>query len=525
METPEDLVTGPQVHEDCCDNQNPYVEVLPDTHEVVSHSSIPFQITQSQKKRRKFIPFKYHSKIFKKSKKNKDRNESEMSIFQGADPHKHGARHAIEDNRVSTTSSSYESCRPHKNNVSCHTYVDIEECFEHRDMDIERCNSISTVSTLPVITSRQRCGVDDHAGRQVVYREEQPSVNMTPKINYEMKVPDKSKGMRKYMLLFCIVLVSIVVSTVVAGYVGTEKVVKDIPNTVQNNFQTMPEWKTLGEQTNLTVVESLLNNGLSNFSTKLKALNEQHFQNLTSDLDLNFDLLKDETKRQNQKIQQHILNETDRNFDLLKNETKIQSQMIQQRILNETVSKEEARKNLNTMLDLTLSKEEARKNLNTMLDLTHRNFDLLKNETKIQNQMIQQRILNETVSKEEARKNLNTMLDLTQSNTDEVKNETKMLHELITQRIMNETAFKDDIKRMLFTIIHASICVRDCTDKIDGDYQSCYTCEGFITCSNDVLVPKNCSESYPDRPVYWDNIKQKCLFKSRTCDQKYTFDD
>lgn len=25
------MVTGPQVHEDCCDNQNPYVEVLPDT--------------------------------------------------------------------------------------------------------------------------------------------------------------------------------------------------------------------------------------------------------------------------------------------------------------------------------------------------------------------------------------------------------------------------------------------------------------------------------------------------------------
>lgn len=77
----------------------------------------------------------------------------------------------------------------------------------------------------------------------------------------KMKVPDKSKGMRKYMVLFCIVLVSIVVSTVVAGYVGTEKVVKDIPNKVQNNFQIMPEWKTLGEQTNLTVVESLLNNG------------------------------------------------------------------------------------------------------------------------------------------------------------------------------------------------------------------------------------------------------------------------
>lgn len=36
--------------------------------------------------------------------------------------------------------------------------------------------------------------------------------------------------------------------------------------------------------------------------------------------------------------------------------------------------------------------------------------------------------------------------------------------------------------------------------------------------------PKKCSESYPGRPVYWDNFKKKCQFKSRTCDQKYTFD-
>lgn len=37
-----------------------------------------------------------------------------------------------------------------------------------------------------------QCGVDDHAGRQVVYREEQPSVNMTPKINYEVTVMIKT---------------------------------------------------------------------------------------------------------------------------------------------------------------------------------------------------------------------------------------------------------------------------------------------------------------------------------------------
>lgn len=76
-----------------------------------------------------------------------------------------------------------------------------------------------------------------------------------------MKVPDKSKGMKKYMVLFCIVLVSIVVSTVVAGYVGTENVVKDIPTKVQNQFQIMPEWKTLKKQTNLTAIKIFLDKG------------------------------------------------------------------------------------------------------------------------------------------------------------------------------------------------------------------------------------------------------------------------
>lgn len=69
-----------------------------------------------------------------------------------------------------------------------------------------------------------------------------------------MKLPDKSKGMKKYIVLFSIVLVSIVVSVVVAGYVSTENVVKDIPTKVQNQFQMM--------QTNLTAIKSLLNNGI-----------------------------------------------------------------------------------------------------------------------------------------------------------------------------------------------------------------------------------------------------------------------
>nr|XP_034324275.1 uncharacterized protein LOC105333489 isoform X3 [Crassostrea gigas] len=370
-ETTHDSTTGAQTHKD--GGGNVYVEILPETQGMVTQSPIPTKKTESQKRRRRFIPLRYHSKIFKNSKKKKDKNGNELSVFKGADHHKHGARHAIEDNRPSTNSSSYASCRPFRNtcNGSCHTYMDIDELRGHRGVGVERCNTISTVSTLPmhVVSTPQMCGVDDHAGRQVVYREEQPSVNMTPKINYEMKVPDKNKGMKKYMVLFCIVLVSIVVSTVLAGYVGTKDVVDDIPTKVQNQFQIMPEWKKLEEQTNLTVIRNFLDNGLSDFSKKLKALNEQHFQNLTSDLELN--------------------------------------------------------------------------------------LDMFKNETKTQNELIQQRILNETASKEDV-KNINTMLNLTQSNTDDLKNETKTLHELITQRVMNETASKEDIKKTLFTILHVS---------------------------------------------------------------------
>lgn len=76
-----------------------------------------------------------------------------------------------------------------------------------------------------------------------------------------MKVPDKSKGMKKYMVLFGIVLVSIVLSTVVAGFFGTKNVVKDIPTEVQHQFQKMPQWKILEKQTNLTAIKSLMNNG------------------------------------------------------------------------------------------------------------------------------------------------------------------------------------------------------------------------------------------------------------------------
>lgn len=72
-----------------------------------------------------------------------------------------------------------------------------------------------------------------------------------------MKVPDKSKALKKYMVLFSIVIVAIVVSTVLAGYVGTENVVKDIPTEVKNQVQTIPgmeHLETLSNQTDIAIV-------------------------------------------------------------------------------------------------------------------------------------------------------------------------------------------------------------------------------------------------------------------------------
>lgn len=74
-----------------------------------------------------------------------------------------------------------------------------------------------------------------------------------------MKVPDKSKGMKKYMVLFCIVLVSIAVSTVLAGYFGTKNIVNDIPK-FESQVETFPIWEILEALSNQTETETLILN-------------------------------------------------------------------------------------------------------------------------------------------------------------------------------------------------------------------------------------------------------------------------
>lgn len=72
----------------------------------------------------------------------------------------------------------------------------------------------------------------------------------------------KSNRIKKYMVLFCIVLVSVVVSTVLAGYIGSKSVEKDIPDETSQELQKMPEREFLEMlYSNLTEIKSALQLG------------------------------------------------------------------------------------------------------------------------------------------------------------------------------------------------------------------------------------------------------------------------
>ena len=59
------------------------------------------------------------------------------------------------------------------------------------------------------------------------------------------------------------------------------------------------------------------------------------------------------------------------------------------------------------------------------------------------------------------------------------------------------------------------ICVSDCSDMPNGDYQSCTTCERFVTCSNGHFHDMPCAPNDP--PLVWDDVKKRCEFESTTC--------
>lgn len=76
-------------------------------------------------------------------------------------------------------------------------------------------------------------------------------------LKFKMKVP-KGNEMKRYMILVCIVLVFIVLSTALAGYVSTN----NIPKKVNQNMESLPQWEYLESiQSNLSNMETVLQLG------------------------------------------------------------------------------------------------------------------------------------------------------------------------------------------------------------------------------------------------------------------------
>ncbi|XP_065941718.1 uncharacterized protein [Magallana gigas] len=58
-------------------------------------------------------------------------------------------------------------------------------------------------------------------------------------------------------------------------------------------------------------------------------------------------------------------------------------------------------------------------------------------------------------------------------------------------------------------------CVKDCRLMCDGDYQSCETCEGYVSCNSEYLTKRKCSNT--DIILFWDDKLKACEYRSSTC--------
>ncbi|XP_065941692.1 uncharacterized protein [Magallana gigas] len=63
-------------------------------------------------------------------------------------------------------------------------------------------------------------------------------------------------------------------------------------------------------------------------------------------------------------------------------------------------------------------------------------------------------------------------------------------------------------------------CVKDCHFMCSGDYQSCETCKGYVTCDHGYLRNRSCINPRNNKTLFWDDKLKECGFESSTCDYK-----
>nr|XP_022299596.1 uncharacterized protein LOC111108205 [Crassostrea virginica] len=267
-------------------------------------------------------------------------------------------------------------------------------------MELERCNSISTVSTLSMITlqptKKQRKNKGWKRALSLDDIQEVPQSSAAPRIHYQMKPPSKTKRMKKYMILFSVVLLFVVLSTVLAGYVGTKKVVDDIPSIVEKQVEKLPGVESLKiSLSNISENQDDFNQDLHDFKNEMILIIEQHFKRLENAKEYDLELIRNETKKTNDFLLEQFMNNT----------------------------------------------------------------DLL--------------------------------------------------------------SWKDDFKQIMYNLIHRMYCVDNCTGIQDSNYQSCSTCNGFVSCSGGILTDRRPCAFNNGSPLLWDDHRKTCELHSNTCDPSY----
>ncbi|XP_048728905.2 uncharacterized protein LOC125646573 isoform X2 [Ostrea edulis] len=473
METEED--NTPQVSGE--QGQNTYVELVTENHDVVIQGikCKSTSLTKSQKKRRRNIPLRYHENIFKNSRKKKYAPASSCREQRAEGK----TETQVEKCRESMNSSSYISCKTHRtvsdrSDLSSHLYDDIDECIQSR----ERCYSISTASTFSSMPPQRVNNAvhDPRAGRGNLREQTHESSSNRNQIHYQIEVPKKAvQGIKKYMGLFCMILVCAVISTIIAILVSKNVLGNNSPNVKNGNQSTsipnFPDAQYMQEIFfNATHEGGKSNSGIirQDFTVMKEELKEDLSKMIHG---INFTVMKEELKEDLSKMIHGI------NFTVMKEELKEDLSKMMQGI-NFTVMKEELKEDLSKMMqDFTVMKEELKEDLSKMIQG-----------------------INFTAMKEELREDLS-----------------KMIHGI------NFTVMKEELKEDLSKMIQGIRCVSSCNNRPDGDYQSCYTCHGFVSCSNGKLDNKICAPYNEIAPTYWDDFQKSCNYTSDTCKPEYIF--
>nr|XP_022317354.1 uncharacterized protein PFB0145c-like [Crassostrea virginica] len=171
----------------------------------------------------------------------------------------------------------------------------------------------------------------------------------------------------------------------------------------------------------------------------------------------------------------------------------------------------ETKKNMSEYLktELTNKMTETKKNMSEDLktELTKKMTETKKNmsedfKTEIADKMTETK---KNMSEDLKTELTDIMMEAMQVMFEDVKTE-------LTEYI-NKT-FSHRIDQGGGTCIHVTMgdCVADCYNICDGDFQSCNTCTGYITCANRNLYNRPCFGN-----LVWDDTTKSCEATSNTC--------